>query len=170
MKIIKSLSFVLICILFTLLAGFLPMSDFYEEVQAQEIVGQTLISKNISAQDYSNVYGGTNPSEWSRFAPFDFELGMRVGASIVPTSNANKEIESAKYNLAPNGGLNLNDNNLSFGAWFYFSTTNVHALKIKISIDQYNFFHASFYSSRSIYGCFTECSCSRSLRPSYFQR
>ena len=53
--------------------------------------------------------------------------------------------------------------------YFFFSDTQCSNL-VLYTIDQYNFFHASFYSSRSIYGCFTECSCSRSLRPSYFQR
>ena len=78
----------------------------------------TLIFTNISASDYTNIYGGETSNELSNFTPFDYTLGARrAGKSIVPTAQENNVIENFSLNMLTNGGLNIIDNKLAIGMW-----------------------------------------------------
>jgi len=104
-------------------------------------IEQTLISKNITTSEYTNIYGATNTNELSsRFTPFDFEQNKRMtGTAITPTAGDHNSF-SCTYNLLSNGGLNYLENNLSFGMWIYFSTTEVNELQIRLIVDDDNYY------------------------------
>lgn len=101
---------------------------------------QTLLSTDISIQDFINSGGDVN--ELSTFTPFDELAGGRMpGKSISPAADKNNSFIGAKYKLSDNnGGLNINQEDLSFGIWVYFGDTSVHSLEIKVMVDEQNYF------------------------------
>lgn len=108
---------------------------------AQDVVGQTLISTNISSEELQNIYGAEEHSSLSTFTPFDYELGIRMaGKSISPNASSDATFNTVRYNLLDNGGLNITENRLAFGMWIYFSNTNVHSLDVKIAVDESNYY------------------------------
>ncbi len=132
------------CVVTFVVACFSGANHKSEIAKAENNVQQTLISKDISNEDFINVYGGSNINELSSFTPFDEENESRMaGKSIVPAVSDNNKIIGAKYNLLSNGGLDISADRLSFGMWVYFSTTDLHDLSIKVSVDSDNYFETT---------------------------
>lgn len=126
----------------TLLSCFLPCSKNMGVANAESDTNpeiyQTLISTELTNNDWQEIYGGKS-SEVSNFTPFNEAEGKRLsGKSIIPESDENNQLIEKTYKLADNGGIN-SSLNLSFGIWFYFSDISVHSLSMKFSVDSNNY-------------------------------
>ena len=99
---------------------------------------QTLISTNISAENWKNVYDGET-TEVSSFTPFDYDKEVRMqGSSIVPRHDENDSVKGETYNLLSNGGLDASED-ISVGLWVYFSDVFLHDLSLELYVDESNY-------------------------------
>ena len=139
----KILSFCVFCLMCVsiLLSCFLPCGSKLAKAKdssSEEEIQQTLISSNITNNDWVNTYGGKS-TEVSVFTPFDYEAGHRLsGKSIVPEADENSQLINKSYNLLENGGIG-SEIALSLGIWVYFSDISLHSLSLKLTIDEENY-------------------------------